>query len=44
MRMPSAPIKPASRRPSHVSLSFVEPIVQGAIRQTGQQLLAPPKP
>ena len=26
------------------ALSFVEPIVQGAIRQTGQQLLAPPKP
>jgi hypothetical protein len=25
------------------ALSFVEPIVQGAIQQTGQQLLAPPK-
>ena len=26
------------------ALSFVEPLVQGAIKQTGQQLLAPPKP
>jgi hypothetical protein len=25
------------------ALSFVEPIIQGAIKQTGQQLLAPPK-
>ena len=25
------------------ALSFVEPLVQGAIQQTGQQLLAPPK-
>jgi hypothetical protein len=24
------------------ALSFVEPLVQGAIKQTGQQLLAPP--
>jgi hypothetical protein len=25
------------------ALTFVEPLVQGAIKQTGQQLLAPPK-